>query len=257
MMRTIRRTSRRALVVALALLSLAAGLSPQGALAQDATEIMRSVEEQQDAGTSAMRISMHVYDRPDSDESRDMYIESYGRGDDESYMEFVSPRSLKGLRVQDLDGEVRVFFPSTGRVRRIASGQKSGSVGGVGGDFSYEDMGGGSLLEEYEFTLMREERGSYVIRGVPTDSESSYDYLTYYVDRNHNVVTRIEYYTPEDGHEKTMTADSFERIEGRLLATEITMENHRKHRRTVLRIHDVRFDVALDDRYFNPNRFYR
>jgi hypothetical protein len=71
------------------------------------------------------------------------------------------------------------------------------------------------------------------------------------------VVTRVEYYTTDDGHEKTMTADSFERIEGRLLATEITMENHQKHRRTVLRIHDARFDVPLDDRYFNPNRFYR
>jgi hypothetical protein len=200
---------------------------------------------------------MHVYDRLGSDESRDMYIESYGRGEDESYMEFVSPRSIKGLRVQDLDGEVRVFFPSTGRVRRIASGQKSGSVGGVGGDFSYEDMGGGSLLEDYEFTMRREERDAYVIRGVPTNPESSYEHLVYYVEKERNVVTRVEYYTPEDGHEKTMTADSFERIEGRLVATQITMENHRKHRKTVLRIHDARFDVALDDRYFNPNRFYR
>jgi hypothetical protein len=232
-------------------------VAPQTAAARDATEIMRTVEEQQDAETSAMRISMHVYDRLGSDESRDMYIESYGRGEDESYMEFVSPRSIKGLRVQDLDGEVRVFFPSTGRVRRIASGQKSGSVGGVGGDFSYEDMGGGSLLEDYEFTMLREERDAYVIRGVPTDSESSYEHLIYYVEKDRNVVTRVEYYTPEDGHEKTMTADSFERIEGRLVATQITMENHRKHRKTVLRIHDARFDVDLDDRYFNPNRFYR
>jgi hypothetical protein len=118
-------------------------------------------------------------------------------------------------------------------------------------------MGGGSLLEDYEFTMLREERDAYVIRGVPTDPESSYEHLIYFVEKDRNVVTRVEYYTPEDGHEKTMTADSFERIEGRLVATQITMENHRKHRKTVLRIHDARFDVNLDDRYFNPNRFYR
>lgn len=232
-------------------------LTPAGLAAQDATEIMRAVEEEQDAETSAMRISMHVYDRVDSTESRDMYIESYGRGDEESYMEFISPRSIKGLRVQDLDGEVRVFFPSTGRVRRIASGQKGGSVGGVGGDFSYEDMGGGSLLEDYRFTLLRDERDQYVIRAVPTDPESSYEYLVYFVEKDRNIVTRIEYYTREDGHEKTLTAEAFRTIEGRLVATELTMENHAKHRKTVIRIHDARFDLALDDRYFNPNRFYR
>ena len=247
----------RMFVIMLAVLWMGAGMIPHVVLAEDATEIMRSVQDQQDAETSAMRISMHVYDRPGSDESRDMYIESYSRGEEESYMEFVSPRSIKGLRVQDLDGEIRVFFPSTGRVRRIASGQRGGSIGGVGGDFSYEDMGSGSLLEDYEFTLLREEHEEYIIRGVPTDPDSSYEHLIYYVEKARSVVTRIEYHTPADGHEKTMTADSFERIQGRLVATEITMENHRKHRRTVLRIHDARFDVPLDNRYFNPNRFYR
>ena len=243
--------------LAIAAVIVIATLTPAGLAAQDAMEIMRAVEEEQDAETSAMRISMHVYDRDDSTESRDMYIESYGRGDEESYMEFISPRSIKGLRVQDLDGEVRVFFPSTGRVRRIASGQKGGSVGGVGGDFSYADMGGGSLLDDYRFTLLRDERNQYVIRAVPVDPQSSYEHLVYFVEKDRNIVTRIEYYTREDGHEKTLTAEAFRTIEGRLVATELTMEKHAKHRKTVRRIHDARFDLALDDRYFNPNRFYR
>lgn len=225
--------------------------------AQDATEVMRRVSEAQDADTAAMRISMHIFDSLETNESRDLFIESYGRGDTESYMEFVAPRSIAGLRIQDLDGEIRVFFPSTGRVRRIASGQKGGSVGGVGGDFSYEDMGGGDLLDEYTFAMVSETGDTWVIRGVPTDPDSSYDYLVYTIEKERLVANRIEYYTEDNGHEKTMTAQTFQTIQGRLLATELTMVNLRKQRRTVLRIHQAAFDVAMDDRLFNPNRFYR
>ncbi len=227
------------------------------AKAQDATEVMRRVSEAQDADTAAMRISMHIFDSLETNESRDLFIESYGRGETESYMEFVAPRSIAGLRIQDLDGEIRVFFPSTGRVRRIASGQKSGSVGGVGGDFSYEDMGGGELLDEYTFSMASEGADTYVIRGVPTDPDSSYDHLVYTIDKQRLVATRIEYHTEDHGHEKTMTADTFQTIQGRLLATELTMMNLRKQRRTVLRIHQAAFDVPMDERLFNPNRFYR
>jgi hypothetical protein len=225
--------------------------------AQDADEIMRRVESLQEADTSAMRVSMHIYDRLEATESRDLYLETYGRGETESYTEFVSPRSIAGLRVLDLDGEVRVFFPSTGRVRRITGSQRGGSVGGVGGDFSYEDMGGGSLTEDYRFTLQRQDGEHYTIRGVPVDSESSYSHLLFYVLRDSFLIDRIEYFTPEFGHEKTMTAEEFQTIQSRELATVITMENHRKRQRTVLQIHQAAFDVAIDDRYFNPNRFYR
>ncbi len=242
-------------VLALAIVVLAVAAGTAGA--QDATEIMRRVSDEQDADTAAMRISMHIYDSLESDESRDLFIESYGRGDTENYMEFVAPRSIAGLRVQDLDGEIRVFFPSTGRVRRIASGQKSGSVGGVGGDFSYEDMGGGELLDDYTFSMVDETPAAWVIRGIPTDPDSSYNHLIYTIDRERLVATRIEYFTEDHGREKTLTAETFQTIQGRLIATELTMMNHRRHRRTQLVIHQAAFDVPMDDRFFNPNRFYR
>lgn len=224
---------------------------------QNARDLMARVQDNQHSSSAAMRVSMHIYDRPDASESRDLYLQTYSRGESESYTEFVSPRSLSGLRILDLHGDVRVFFPSTGRVRLISGSQRSGSIGGVGGDFSYEDMGGGSLLEDYTFSMEGEDATHYLVRAVPTDPDSSYTHLLFSVLREKLAVDRVEYYTARYGHEKTMTAEEFRLIGRRDMATVITMENHRKLQRTVLRIHQAIFDVEIDDRYFSPNRFYR
>lgn len=223
----------------------------------DGTEIMRQVEAGQKAKTTAMRLSMHIFDSLEAAESRDLLIESYGRGESASYMEFVAPRSITGLRILDLDGDIRVFFPSTGRVRRIAGGQKSSSIGGVGGDFSYEDMGGGSLMENYSFSLVEELPDRYIIRGETRDPDSSYSHVLFTVTREPLVVRQIEYFTRARGLEKTMIAEKVQFLQGRQVATVIKMINHRERRRTELRIHQVIFDSPIDDRYFDPNRFYR
>lgn len=248
----LRRPGAFAAFAAVVLLSLAAP-----SWAQSGRDIMARVQERQESSSAAMRVSMHIFDRPDSTESRDLYLQTYSRGESESYSEFVAPRSISGLRILDLDGDIRVYFPSTGRVRLISGSQRGGSIGGVGGDFSYEDMGGGSLLDDYRFTVERADAAHYLIRGVPTDPESSYAYLLFRVLRDRLVVDRVEYYTARYGHEKTMTAEEFQTIQDRDVATVITMENHRKLQRTVLRIHQVKFDIQLDERYFNPSRFYR
>jgi hypothetical protein len=69
-------------------------------------------------------------------------------------MEFVEPRSIKGLKILSIGDDTWLFFPSTGRVQKIAGTSKEDSVQGVGGDFSYEDMGGGTFDENYNFTLV-------------------------------------------------------------------------------------------------------
>ncbi len=251
--------SRTMPAAVLALALFLTGTLPVAAQQSDpaALKIIRRIDAQQTADTSASRISMHVYPNIHSGESRDYYIESFGKGEDISYMEFVAPRSIKGMKILSTDEEVRVYFPSTGRVRRITGSGRGGSVGGVGGDFSYEDMGGGSLEENYTCSLLRESPGEWVLEGIPTDSESAYNRVVFYIDRDLDLPVKIEYYTPEDGHQKTMTAENFTMVDGRNTSTLITMTNHRELKKTVLKFHSISFDVAVDEKLFNPQRFYR
>ncbi|TVR93646.1 MAG: outer membrane lipoprotein-sorting protein [Spirochaetaceae bacterium] len=235
-------------------------LSPVVSLAAiSPSEIMERVEEQRRSESSRSRMTMLVY--PDANSERDVRefnIITYGRGQDDSYMEFVSPRSIQGLRVLDLDGATRVYFPSTGRVRNITGRSRSGSVGGVGGDFSYEDMGGGSLLETYgEFQLKEEQGDVYVVSAVPTDPDSSYSRVILYVDKDTYTTSRVEYFENGSEPSKVLTTSRVRVVSGRNVPTEMVMENLERRSRTVIRIHDIAFDGPVDARLFHPNRFYR
>jgi hypothetical protein len=161
------------------------------------------------------------------------------------------------MKILSLDEEVRVYFPSTGRVRRLTGSGKSGSVGGLGGDFSYEDMSGGDRVNDYAFTLLSETETEWKIEGVPTDEDISYSKVLFYIDRQKLLPLKIEYFTEEDGHTKTMTADRIEKVSGRHTPMLITMENHEDRKKTVIKVHETDFDVNPPDRYFNPTRFYR
>ncbi|MFH2114656.1 MAG: outer membrane lipoprotein-sorting protein, partial [Spirochaetota bacterium] len=139
---------------------------------EDPYAIIDMVEERQNAVTGKSEISMLVYpDINDKGNHRDMRLLSYSRGQDESYMEFITPKSIQGLRILSVDGNQWVYFPSTGRVRKIASKSKDESVSGVGGDFSYEDLGGGTMREKYNLFLKESSPGTWVIEGLAKEKD--------------------------------------------------------------------------------------
>lgn len=247
-----------------AVLLLAGGLAAGSAQSPGNTEagkgraIMERVDEAQYAESSMSKMSMHVFDSLGSGDSRDYYIRSLSRGgDEESFMEFVAPRSIKGMKILSLGDEVRVYFPSTGRVRRITGSGKSGSVGGLGGDFSYEDMSGGDRLEDYTFTLLADSASQWTVEGIPADEDISYSRVLFHVDKRKLLPVTIEYFTAEEGHTKTMTAERVEQVSGRYTPMLISMVNHEERKKTVIKVHEIAFDVNPPERFFNPARFYR
>jgi hypothetical protein len=190
--------------------------------------------------------------------SREFQIQSYGQGKDDSYAEFIEPRSIRGLKILTLGDDIRVFFPSTGRTRRITGSGKSGSVGGVGGDFTYEDMGGGSYLESYtDFQLLDQDAGTWTIQGTPTDKDSSYTKVVFRISRENNLSLQTDYYTAKEGKLKTLTVKDIRLLAGRYIPFLSEMINHHKNQKTVIEISEARFDGPIDPKYFDPNRFYR
>ncbi len=245
-----------ALLFGLSLLLISAAAA--GATSNSPAEIMQRVDEQRGPDTSRARMIMRIFrDAGSSDYDREVRMLSYGRGTDESHIEFVTPRNIRGLRVLDLDGAIRVFFPSTGRVRNISGTARSGSVGGVGGDFTYEDMGGSGFATDYGGFTMEDDTGDvWIISGVPKDDDSQYSRLVFHIEQDRYVPVRIDYF--ENGTQvKRLDAGRIQNIAGRYVATDLTMHNLAENSRTAIRMQDVEWDVSLDADLFDPNRFHR
>ncbi len=226
--------------------------------AEDPYDIMDMVEEQQSAETGKSEISMMVYpDLNDKENHRDMRILSYSRGDDESYMEFITPRSIKGLRILAVDGNQWVYFPSTGRVRKIASKSKDQSVSGVGGDFSYEDLGGGNMREKYNLAILESNSENWIIEGISKDEDSVYSRIVMTINKDRLMRMKIEYYSEDKGHFKDLIIQKVENLGGREVPVQMVMVNREKESMTVIVTHTAEYDIYIDDRYFNATRFYK
>ncbi len=252
---TVRQYALRAVAAAVIMVGVTVPVTAQS---RGAEEVMREVDAQRGPETARSRMTMRIYNSLETDaHDREIRLLSYGRGVTDSLIEFVSPRSIAGLRVLDLDGAIRVFFPSTGRVRNIGGAGRRGSVGGVGGDFSYEDMGGSGFMNDYHRFRMEEESGSrWVISAVPRDSDSQYSRLVFHVKKENYVPVRIDYF--ENGSQvKRLDASRIQEISGRNVATHLVMSNMKEDSRTEIRMHDVEWDVSLSDDLFHPNRFHR
>jgi hypothetical protein len=171
---------------------------------ETALDIIRNADSAQRTDSQKTETTMRTYtSEKNKKDFREFRMTSYSRGAD-SYMEFVEPRSIKGLKILSIGDDTWLFFPSTGRVRKIAGTSKGDGVQGVGGDFSYEDMGGGTFDEKYSFTLLSDDSRSWTLEGIAKGTDPVYDRITLQVTKSNYLPSRIEYYTNRDGHIKTM-----------------------------------------------------
>lgn len=225
---------------------------------ENALEIIREVERRQSTETSKAELSMLVYpDAGDSGNVREFKVISYGRGEEDSYMQFIEPRSIKGLSILSREGDQWVYFSSTGRVRKIAGKSKEQSVRGVGGDFSYEDLSAGNWEEKYDFRVSSSDSKQWVLEGIHKEKDPVYSRILIAIDKERYLATKIEYYTEEEGHLKDLEMSEIKELGGREVPTRMVMTNYDKNSMTVIITHAMQHDVPIDDKYFNPTRFYK
>lgn len=223
---------------------------------EDSVEILRRVEEKQKAATSITQTGMFIYPDAGSTDYRSYEILAYSKGDDDSCMIFTSPRSIKGLSILSKGDDQWIYFPSTGRVRKIAGKSKDQSIQGVGGDFSYEDLSAGKWEEKYHFKIAGNSDKQWLLEGTPK-KESAYVKVIMTVDKEKLIIRKIEFFSEEKGHFKDLFLEEIKVLDGREVAARMTMVNYAENSKTVVVIKDARYDVEVDDKYFNPTRFYR
>jgi len=222
-----------------------------------ALAIIRQVDAQHRTESPRMEMSMEI--RPsDGTRPRSFSLVILENRAGDSHLEFTSPRTVQGMRILSRGSSSWVFFPSTGRTRKIGSSSRSGSVQGVGGDFSYDDLGGGSWEEDYAWTLDRETDGFWELTGARRDDLAAYDRVFLRIDRRliRPVFCRFALES-EGGFYKELELKDFRDYSGRIRPAEMIMSSLKEGSSTRVLMDRAEFGIPEEAGRFDPARFGR
>ncbi|MEE8306733.1 MAG: outer membrane lipoprotein-sorting protein [Gammaproteobacteria bacterium] len=189
--------------------------------------------------------------------SRSLEIDGDG---DRSMVIFDEPRDVAGTafltfthRVKDDDQWL--YLPALGRVKRIASSNKSGPF--MGSELSYEDLSSPEV-EKYDYVHLGDEtfddREHFMLQRTPKDTRSGYRRMVVWIDKLHYRTFKIDYYDRRNALLKTLTTERFELYEDRhWRPIYLLMVNHQNSRSTGLEWTDYVFHNGYTEADFNRN----
>lgn len=174
---------------------------------------------------------------------------------------FDEPGDVRGTAVlththADGGDDQWIYLPSIKRVKRIATGAKSGPF--MGSEFAYEDLTAQELAR-YQYQYLREEKCDggqcYVIERIPTEAQSGYRRQLVWIDGEELRAWRVEYYDRKNALLKVLTLGKYGLYKDRYWrARTMTMENVQTGKRTVLDWSNYVFGSGLTEAAFDPAR---
>ncbi len=156
-----------------------------------------------------------------------------------------------------------LYVPAVDLVKRIAADDQTSSF--VGSDFTYEDVSGRHWSVDTHRLIGEEvlnERKVYVIESTPKEEYPGFARKVSYVDQEHFLPLKEEYYDGKGELERVFTAEKIETIDGVPTATLRKMTNVKKDQYTTVAFTNVRYNVGVTDDLFterylkNPPREY-
>jgi outer membrane lipoprotein-sorting protein len=187
---------------------------------------------------------------------------SYSKGNEKSYIEFLSPPRDKGTRMLKIEDIVKVYYPSAERVMRLSGHMLRRSM--MGSDFSYEDMTERSkkLKEEYSGEI----KGEETLNGIPcyvlvlTSKIEKQTYFTRksWIDKKRFIGLKEELYAKSGKLIKVMTADEIKTIGNRTYPTKLTLEDKlRNNSKTEMVLTKIEFDIAIPEETFSERQLMK
>lgn len=187
---------------------------------------------------------------------------SYSKGNEKSYIEFLSPPRDKGTKMLKIVDVVKIYYPSAERVMRLSGHMLRQSM--MGSDFSYEDMTERSkkLKEEYSGEVKGEEtvngRNCYVLVLTSKIQKQTYFTRKAWIDKERFLGLKEELYARSGKLLKVMTADEIQTFKNRYYPTKITLEDKlRKNSKTEMVIKKIDFDIPIPEETFSERRLMK
>jgi hypothetical protein len=231
-------------------------------------EILKAAETHATMGVDGGSARMTLVIRgPRGDERRRALEIQSAREDGLSRMlvRFTAPDDVAGtaflLREREGGADEQVLYlPALQRTRRITGSQRRGAF--MGTDFSYADL---EVRRADRSTCQRlddeevEGQPAYVIEVSPeTRSEDDpYAKAKMWIHQRTMVPLRVDLYGDDGEVEKRMQVHRLERVSGRWMATETTMETLARGSRTLLRLDEVDPDARFPPETFTERALTR
>jgi hypothetical protein len=208
--------------------------------------ILQRVDDNMASGTKISRSRMIIQGRGGS---RSVESQSWIRGTEESFTEYLAPPRERGTKMLKLSDRLWTFFPSTDRTILISGHMLRQSV--MGSDLSYEDlMEDPHLFDMYTAEIIREEtyagRPCWVLRLEAKDTSPAYHAREMWVDRERFVPLKENRFAKSGKLLKTTEVRRVERQGNRWVAREMLFKDVLKSGEgTVFIIESIEFDAQI------------
>jgi outer membrane lipoprotein-sorting protein len=177
-------------------------------------------------------------------------LTSYAKGNNRSFIEFLSPARDKGTKILKIEEIVKIYYPSAERVMRLSGHMLRQSM--MGSDFSFEDMTERSkkLREEYTAEVLGKEnldgRNCYVLKLVSKIPKQTYFTRKIWVDMERFLGLKEELFAKSGKLLKVMTVNEIKSYENRFYPVKVTLEDKlRKNSKTEMIIKKIDFDISI------------
>jgi hypothetical protein len=208
--------------------------------------VLQRVDENMASETKISRSRMVIQGRGGS---RTVESQSWIRGTEESFTEYLAPPRDQGTKMLKLGDQLWTYFPSTDRTILIAGHMLRQSV--MGSDLSYEDlMEDPHLFDMYSAEILREEmyegRPCWVLRLETKDGSPAYHSREMWVDRERFVPLKENRFAKSGRLLKTTEVKRVERQNARWVAREMLFKDVLKSGSgTEFIIESIEFDAEI------------
>ncbi len=192
-----------------------------------------------------------------SGQERVFELDSWSQnGGEKTLMRYLAPSRVRGQSTLMLNhaDEIWVYFPRTGRVRKLAAHARYQKM--EGSDFTYEDMGSGdTFIDEFSSRLVGLDKKCdtecyhLVLKRKP-DSRTAYAAITIWARVSDFMPLLIDYYEDEEAPSKRLFQSEITLVAGIPTAGRIEMHNLLDNTVTIMETDSIVYNQVFPADFF-------
>jgi outer membrane lipoprotein-sorting protein len=227
--------------------------------AQDASEIIKKVDQKMRGNSSSSNMTMKIV-RPDW--SREISMKGWSLGTDFSLILITAPARDQGTGFLKRDKELWNWQPTIDRVIKLPPSMMTQSW--MGSDFTNDDLvKESSIVNDYDHYIRGDTtitaRDAWKLELIPKEGAPVvWGRILIYVSKDDYIELLIKYYDEDDFLINTMILSDIREMGGRVIPARMDMipaEN--PEHRTVIYYNDIQFDIGISEDFFSIQKMKR
>ncbi|WP_111640800.1 outer membrane lipoprotein-sorting protein [Marinimicrobium alkaliphilum] len=241
-----------------------------------AYDIVRKMDQRYTGESSRADAKLILIDRRDRERVRDLRLYSLEQDDmEKSIVFFRSPSDVAGTSYMNYDydddrsDDSWLYLPALRQVRRVASGDRSGSF--MGSDFSYSDING-VTIDWYDYELLDADaevggEPAWLIQSTPkpafadrVQEETGYEKSHLWIRKDNFVQVQGKIWVTRGNRIKFFSATELKEIDGIWTAMRlqmITTRNGEREHASVFEFSEVVYNEDTDESLFTTQAMQR